>query len=74
MVATIDILHIERPVLIGHSIAGEELSSIGTRYPQKVSGLIYLDAGYAYALYSANAGSLERVAQTILCSYQIPAK
>ena len=37
-------LHIERPVLAGHSLAGQELSSIGSRFPKKVSGLIYLDA------------------------------
>ncbi len=46
-------LHIERPVLIGHSIAGEELSSIGTRFPERVSALVYLDAAYAYAFYDA---------------------
>src|SRR6185437_15750721 len=46
---------IERPVLAGHSIAGEELSSIGSRYPDKVAGLIYLDAGYPYAYYSADS-------------------
>jgi pimeloyl-ACP methyl ester carboxylesterase len=36
-------LGIERPVLVGHSIAGQELNSIGSRFPNKVSGLIYLD-------------------------------
>ncbi|PYP78762.1 MAG: hypothetical protein DMD35_10590, partial [Gemmatimonadetes bacterium] len=30
-----------RPVLVGHSIAGEELSSIGSRYPERVAGLVY---------------------------------
>jgi pimeloyl-ACP methyl ester carboxylesterase len=44
-------LKILRPILVGHSIAGEELSSIGTRYPQKVAALIYLDAAYGYAFY-----------------------
>ncbi len=44
-------LKIEKPVLIGHSIAGEELSSIGTRHPELVSALIYLDAAYTYAFY-----------------------
>jgi non-heme chloroperoxidase len=44
-------LGIERPVLAGHSMAGEELSSIGSRFPAKVSGLIYLDAGYSGAFY-----------------------
>jgi pimeloyl-ACP methyl ester carboxylesterase len=43
-------------VLVGHSIAGEELSSIGTRHPEKVAGLIYLDAGYPYALYDTSKG------------------
>ena len=47
-----DVLALNKPVLIGHSIGGEELSSIATRYPDKVAGLIYLDAGYPYALYS----------------------
>jgi pimeloyl-ACP methyl ester carboxylesterase len=47
----IDKLGIEKPVIVGHSLAGEEMSSIASRYPQKVVGLIYLDAGYAYALY-----------------------
>jgi non-heme chloroperoxidase len=45
-------LNISRPILVGHSIAGEELSSIGTRHPEKVAALIYLEAGYPYALYS----------------------
>ncbi len=43
-------------MLVGHSIAGEELSSIGSRYPKTIAGLIYLDAGYPYALYSADGG------------------
>jgi pimeloyl-ACP methyl ester carboxylesterase len=37
-------------------MAGEELSSIGSRHPEKVSGLIYLDAGYAYAYYVPGGG------------------
>jgi non-heme chloroperoxidase len=52
----IDVLGLKKPVLIGHSIAGEELSSIGSRYPDKIGGLIYLDAGYGYALYSPDSG------------------
>jgi len=49
VLAVLDALKLSRPVLAGHSIAGEELSSIGSRHPEKVSGLIYLDAGYPYA-------------------------
>jgi pimeloyl-ACP methyl ester carboxylesterase len=47
----IDALKLNRPIVAGHSVAGEELSSIGTRSPETVAGLVYLDAGYAYALY-----------------------
>ncbi|HWY66719.1 MAG TPA: alpha/beta hydrolase [Rhizomicrobium sp.] len=51
VLAVMAALHIDRPVLAGHSIAGEELSSIGTRHPEKVAGLIYLDAAHPYAFY-----------------------
>ena len=56
VVSVINSLHLERPVLIGHSIAGEELSSVGTRFPDKIAGLIYLDAAYGYALYDSTSG------------------
>jgi pimeloyl-ACP methyl ester carboxylesterase len=52
VLAVIEALAIRKPVLAGHSLGGEELSSIGSRYPEKVAGLIYLDAGYAYAFYA----------------------
>ena len=51
-------LKIDRPVLVGHSIAGQELSSIGSRHPEKVAGLIYLDAAYPYAFYDPAHGDL----------------
>ena len=53
VLAVIDSLAIQRPVLIGHSIAGQELSSIGSRHPERVAGLVYLDAGYQYAFYDS---------------------
>lgn len=59
VVQVIDSLKLNRPVLIGHSIAGEELSSVGSRYPEKIGGLIYLDAGYAYAFYDPALGDLQ---------------
>jgi pimeloyl-ACP methyl ester carboxylesterase len=58
VLAVIDALHLEKPVVAGHSVAGEELSYIGSRHPEKVAGLIYLDAGYPYALYDEVNGSL----------------
>jgi pimeloyl-ACP methyl ester carboxylesterase len=56
VLAVIDSLRLDRPVLVGHSMAGEELSSIGSRYPEKVAGLIYLDAGYPWAYYDRAHG------------------
>src|ERR1700722_5194612 len=49
VLAVIDALKINKAVLVGHSIGGEELSSVGSRHPEKGAGLIYLDAGYSYA-------------------------
>ncbi|HTC75273.1 MAG TPA: alpha/beta hydrolase, partial [Edaphobacter sp.] len=51
VLAVMKVLHIERPVLVGHSLAGQELSSIGSRFPERVSGLIYLDAATGFAFY-----------------------
>ena len=39
-------LKIERPVLLGHSVAGDELSSMGSRYADRIAGLVYIDAAY----------------------------
>lgn len=55
----IEVLKLNRPVVGGHSVAGEELSSIGSRYPEKVAGLVYLDAGYSYALYDPSCTTPE---------------
>jgi non-heme chloroperoxidase len=51
VLAVLDSLHLKQPVLAGHSIAGEELSSIGSRHPERVAGLVYLDAANVYAFY-----------------------
>lgn len=56
VLSVLDALKIDKPVLIGHSIAGEELSSVATRHPDRIAGLIYLDAGYYYAYYNPAAG------------------
>lgn len=58
VLAVMHALKLNRPVLVGHSVAGEELSSIGTRYPDRVAGLVYLDAGYAYAFYDSARGDI----------------
>lgn len=53
VLAVLDSLQLQRPVLIGHSIAGQELSSIGARHPERVAGLVYLEAGYPFAFYDS---------------------
>jgi pimeloyl-ACP methyl ester carboxylesterase len=40
----LDSLAIVEPVLAGHSIAGDELTAIGTQHSKRVAGLVYLDA------------------------------
>lgn len=59
VLAVIGALNLDRPFVAGHSIAGEELSAIGSRHPERVSGLIYLDAQGPSAFYDPAAGSYE---------------
>jgi non-heme chloroperoxidase len=40
----LDSLKLVRPVLIGHSIAGDELTSLGSQHSDRLGGLVYLDA------------------------------
>jgi non-heme chloroperoxidase len=59
VLAVMQALRIDRPVLVGHSVAGEELSSIGSRFPNKVSGLIYLDAVASWSFYDPATPQME---------------
>lgn len=56
VLAVITDLKLDHPVIAGHSIAGEELSSIGSRHADKVAGLIYLDASDGYGFYDEKRG------------------
>jgi non-heme chloroperoxidase len=58
VVAVIDALHLNRPVLVGHSIAGVELSSVANSHPDRVTGLVYLDAAYSYAFDDGKGASI----------------
>jgi pimeloyl-ACP methyl ester carboxylesterase len=49
VLVVLDSLELDRPVLVGASLGGEELSSIGSRHPERAAGLVYLDAAYPYA-------------------------
>jgi pimeloyl-ACP methyl ester carboxylesterase len=70
VLAVIDSLQVDHPVLVGHSIAGEELSSVGSRHPERVAGLIYLDAGYPYAYYDRSRGDLQIDVADVLRKFQ----
>jgi non-heme chloroperoxidase len=56
VVAVLDALHIADPVLVGHSIAGEELSAVSTYHPGRAAALIYLEATGTFALYNPKYG------------------
>lgn len=43
---TLDSLHVGAVVLVGHSIAGEELTRFAETSPARCAGLVYLDAAY----------------------------
>ena len=49
VLAVLDTLKLEKSILVGHSLGGEELSSVATRYPKRVAALVYLEAAYPYA-------------------------
>jgi pimeloyl-ACP methyl ester carboxylesterase len=58
ILAVLDSLHLRRPVLIGHSFGGAELTWIANNHPDRVAALVYLDAGYSYAF---DDGTVENV-------------
>jgi non-heme chloroperoxidase len=44
ILSVLDSLKIAAPVLVGHSIAGDELTAIGAQHSERIAGLVYLDA------------------------------
>src|SRR5215208_673398 len=44
--SAIDSLRLGRVTLIGHSIAGEEMTRFAATYPDRIDKLVYLDAAY----------------------------
>jgi pimeloyl-ACP methyl ester carboxylesterase len=61
VMAVIDALHLNRPILVGHSIAGVELSSVANSHPDRVAGLVYLDAAYSYAFDNGTGVSIMEI-------------
>ena len=46
--AFLDVLRIDRVILVGHSIAGAEMTRFAGLYPQRVAKLVYLDSALDY--------------------------
>lgn len=46
VVRVIDSVGLNKPVVIGHSFAGEELHALGARHSAKIAGLVYIDAAF----------------------------
>ncbi len=44
IIGVLDAMNIESAIFAGHSFAGGELSHLGRHYPDRVQGLIYIDA------------------------------
>jgi non-heme chloroperoxidase len=47
--AVLNALQADKSLLIGHSYGGQELSYVAVEHPDRVAGLIYLEAAYRYA-------------------------
>jgi non-heme chloroperoxidase len=61
VVAVLDALKLARPALVGHSIGGQELSSVATRFPTRVAALVYLEAGYPYAFDNGKGSTMKEI-------------
>jgi pimeloyl-ACP methyl ester carboxylesterase len=67
VVRVIDAIGVKRPVIAGHSIAGEELHVLGARHSAKLAGLIYLDAAFNRADGSEDYDAVARSRSTDSC-------
>jgi non-heme chloroperoxidase len=61
VLAVIDTLKLNRPILVGHSFGGTELSSVASRHSDRVAGLVYLDAAYSYAFDNGKGSSTKEM-------------
>jgi len=46
VVRVMDAVGVKRPVVVGHSFAGEEMHVLGARYATRIAGLVYVDAAF----------------------------
>ena len=45
----LDSLHLDKVTLVGHSIAGDELTAFAGTYPERVDRLVYFDAAFDHS-------------------------
>jgi non-heme chloroperoxidase len=63
VLAVIRTLKLKKPVLVGHSIAGVELSSVATIRPDSIAGAVYLEAAYPYAFDNGNGPTMKEFSE-----------
>ncbi len=59
--AVMAVLNLDRPVLVGHSFGGFEMSAVASARPDRIAGLVYLDAAYPYAILLPGGASVQDV-------------
>lgn len=60
----IDAMRVYKPIIVGHSFAGEEMHVLGARYSEKIRGLVYIDAAFDRGD-DADNDAYEAVARTL---------
>jgi len=65
VLAVIDALKLSKPILVGHSFAGEELSTVANRRPHRIAGVVYLEAAYPYAFDNGKGMSMDEFQQIV---------
>ena len=66
LVGFLDALKIQKAILVGHSLAGDELTAFAMAHPQRVIKLVYLDAAYDRS--KMPAASFEKMQQVVMAS------
>ena len=72
VLAVIRALKLKKPVLVGHSIAGVELSSVANLDPKRIAGVVYLEAAYPYAFDDGEGPSMKAFQEVPLPKFPSP--
>jgi pimeloyl-ACP methyl ester carboxylesterase len=70
IIAVLDRLGVERPIVIGHSRAGAEMTRLAASHPDRVSALVYLDAAFDRSKPPQAPAPERRVAENDLTSVE----